>query len=66
MSVFDFETYMEQEKEELEHRLYWDAEGFRVTTFILNSLKPCTNRFEEETLIENLVEVYRDYLKRVA
>lgn len=65
MGVKEFQEFLEKTKKEFGERLQQDGDLMKELygQFLLNAFDQCTSKFEEETLIENLQQVYGEYLR---
>lgn len=63
--VKNFEEFLEETKKEFRKKLNADKNLMKefYSEFLLQAYDKCTSGFEEETLIENLQEVYGEFLR---
>lgn len=67
MTVKDFGVFVENTRREFSEQLRMgDAWQDDLKEFIYRRFELCTNQFEEDTLVENLAEEYKLYLKELA
>ena len=71
MELSNMWAFMEKARTDfrnLMRRIGWDYRGYEssVRRFLKRRMAECCSQFEEDTLIENLAEEYKLYLKRLA
>lgn len=66
-SMWMFMTKARTEFRSLMRRIGWDYRGYEssVKRFLKRKMDECCSQFEEDTLIENLAEEYKLYLKQL-
>lgn len=66
-SMYVFMRKARSDFRNLMRRLGWDYRGYEssVKRWLMNRMAECCSQFEEDTLIENLAEEYKVYLKQL-
>lgn len=69
MAVGLFDVFVEGARKDFRHMLdnFQDCRNDkRFRDYLAEQFERCSSKFEEDTLIENLAEEYKEYLKKVA
>lgn len=69
MPVVEFSVYVLEGRKQFRRRLedptILDKMGMTMKEYILEDFRHLTNKFEEETMIENYREEFEDYLRTI-
>lgn len=66
MEVREFEEFIDQRRSSLKDQLDYGRDLEEIRTWVVRQFRHCYSDFEEQTLVENLAEVFQDWLKEMA
>lgn len=66
MEVREFEEFIEQRRNSLKDQLDYGRDLEEIRNWVVRQFRHCYSDFEEQTLVENLAEVFQDWLREMA